>query len=95
MQVQSIAECSKEHSAILLTFIKLPFVIKIFVLSIFDWLFYTGLTVINSVDPNEMAVKPPHLGLHCFLIEYIHYLIPFLLNTYLTMDSTKILIWKS
>ena len=29
-----------EHSAILLTFIKLPFVIKIFVLSIFEWLFY-------------------------------------------------------
>ena len=37
MQVKSIAECSPckgEHSAILLTFIKLPFVIKIFVLSI-------------------------------------------------------------
>ena len=29
-----------EHSAILLTFIELPFVIKIFVLSIFEWLFY-------------------------------------------------------
>ena len=34
-----------EHSAILLTFIKLPFVIKIDVLSIFEWLFYTGFTV--------------------------------------------------
>ena len=32
MQVKSIAE-----SAILSTFIKLPFVIKIFVLSIFEW----------------------------------------------------------
>ena len=33
MQVKYIEECSKgEHSAILLTFIKLPFVIKIFVL---------------------------------------------------------------
>ena len=31
-----------EHSAILSTFIKLPFVIKIFVLSIFKWPFYTG-----------------------------------------------------
>ena len=31
-----------EHSAIRSTFIKLPFVIKIFVLSIFEWLFYTG-----------------------------------------------------
>ena len=34
-----------EHSAILLTFIKLPFAIKIFVLSIFEWPFYTGFTV--------------------------------------------------
>ena len=35
MQVKSIAECSKEeHSAIRLTFIKLPYVIKIFILSI-------------------------------------------------------------
>ena len=46
MQVKSIAECSKaEHYAILLTFIKQPIVIKIFVLSIFEWSFYTGLTV--------------------------------------------------
>ena len=37
MQVKSIAECSKgEHSAILLTLIKLLFAIKIFVLSIFE-----------------------------------------------------------
>ena len=34
-----------KHSAILLTFIKLPFVIKIFGLSIFEWPFYTGVTV--------------------------------------------------
>ena len=34
-----------EHSEILLTFIKLPFVIKTFVLSIFEWSFYTGFTV--------------------------------------------------
>ena len=46
MQVKSITECSKgEHSAILLTFIKLSFVIMIFVLSIFEWPFYTGFTV--------------------------------------------------
>ena len=36
---------SLEHSAILLTFIKLPAVIKIFVFSIFKWPFYTGFTV--------------------------------------------------
>ena len=37
-----------EHSAILSIFSKLPFVIKIFVLSIFEWLFYTGYTVIDN-----------------------------------------------
>ena len=44
MQIKSIAECSKGHSAILKTFIQLPFDIKIFVLSIFEWPFYTGFT---------------------------------------------------
>ena len=34
-----------EHSAILSTFIKVPFVIKIFILSIFEWPFYTDFTV--------------------------------------------------
>ena len=33
-----------EHSAILSTFIKLPFVIKIFALSIFEWSLKTGFT---------------------------------------------------
>ena len=42
MHVKSI---QGEHSAILLTFIKLLFVIKIFILSIFEWTFYTGFTV--------------------------------------------------
>ena len=37
-----------EHSAILLTFIKLPFVVKTFVLSIFELMFYTGFTVQNK-----------------------------------------------
>ena len=35
-----------EHSAILSTFIKLPFDIKTFVTSIFEWPFYTSFTVI-------------------------------------------------
>ena len=34
-----------EHSAILSTFIKLPFVIEIFVLSVFEWPLKTGFTV--------------------------------------------------
>ena len=34
-----------EHPAILPTFIKLPFAIKIFVLSIFEWPLKAGFTV--------------------------------------------------
>ena len=34
-----------EHSAILSTFIKLPFVFKVFVLSIFEWPLKAGFTV--------------------------------------------------
>ena len=37
-----------EHPAILLT-IKLPFVIKIFVLSIFEWPFYTGFILMKFI----------------------------------------------
>ena len=40
----------REHSAILSTFIKLPVVIKIFVLSIFEWPLYTGFTVVHFLD---------------------------------------------
>ena len=64
MQVKGIAECSKgkigfqdqlslnagqKYSASISTFIKLPVVIKIFVLSIFEWSFYTGFTVHENV----------------------------------------------
>ena len=42
---------------LLLNFIKLPFVIKIFILSIFEWSFYTGFTVAvfseKTVFPNQ------------------------------------------
>ena len=37
-----------EHSAILLTFIELPSVIKVFVLSIFEWPLKTGFTVFDK-----------------------------------------------
>ena len=37
-----------EHFAILSTFIRLPFVIKIFVLSIFEWPFCTSFTVSST-----------------------------------------------
>ena len=58
-----------EHSAILSTFIKLPFVIKTFVWSIFEWPFYTGFTegfasgdfcclliTLNSLGPDLLSV---------------------------------------
>ena len=45
MQVKKYCRMLQEHSAMLLTFIKLPFVITIPVLSIFKWPFYTGFTV--------------------------------------------------
>ena len=50
-----------EHSAILCTFIKLPFVSKVFVLSIFEWPLKTGFTVgyfqktNNHSNPNLSA----------------------------------------
>ena len=47
-----------EHSAILSTFIKLPFVIKIFVLSYFAWQFYcTGGK--NSTCPLDLLLYVP------------------------------------
>ena len=65
--VKSIAECSKgEHSAILATFIKLPFVTKIIVMSIFERPFYTGFTVMYTIG----SVKGYHDTLH----------VPFTLN---------------
>ena len=39
-----------EHSAILLTFIKLPFAFKNFVLSIVEWPLKTGLTVCRAIS---------------------------------------------
>ena len=45
------------HSAILLTFIKLPFVIKKFVFSLFEWLFYTGFTVFQSYLDSLLDIK--------------------------------------
>ena len=46
-----------EHSAILSTFIKLPFVIKIFVLSFFEWRFYTGFTVVGCTSIERYIIS--------------------------------------
>ena len=60
MQVKSIAECS--NSAILSTSINLPIVIKIFVLSIFEWLFHTGFTVNVSIQQKELLARVRKAG---------------------------------
>ena len=49
-----------EHSAILSTFIKLPFDIESFVYSIFEWPFYTGFTVhYNAYMTSCVTFKVP------------------------------------
>ena len=63
-----------EHSAILLTFIKLPFVSKTFILSIFEWPLKTSFTVthficaVHSYGPQTQYYKGTALsiikGLH-------------------------------
>ena len=55
MQVQSIAELS----AILWTFIKLPFAIKALDLPIFEWSLQTGFTVLHIFQVNGTACAVP------------------------------------
>ena len=45
-----------EHSAILSTFIKLPFAIKTFVLSFFEWPLKTGFTVPRTCDLHSVSL---------------------------------------
>ena len=45
-----------EHSAILSTCIKLPFVIKVFVLSIFEWTLKTGFAVHFLSLPSSISL---------------------------------------
>ena len=60
------------HSAILLTFIQLPFVFKTFVLSIFEWPLHTGFTVFFNCKfhikvPAAMIIECFTLVLNCSL----------------------------
>ena len=61
LQVKSMAECSKgsiQHSAILSTFIKLPFVIKILVLSILSGRF-TQVLPYQNISKSNTTYPPP------------------------------------
>ena len=63
----------EEHSAIHSNFIKLPFVINIFVFIIFEWPFCTGLTVFTAIEALSLS-----LGLICLSksIRELSYLCP-------------------
>ena len=52
-----------EHSAVLMTFIKLLFVINIFVLSIFEWVLYTGFIVFCYILAYTTGQLPEWLSL--------------------------------
>ena len=49
-QDQLSLDAGQEHSAVLATFIKLPFVFKNFVLSIFEWPPKAGFTVLLNIN---------------------------------------------
>ena len=56
LQGKSIVECS----------IKQPFVIKIVVLSIFEWLLKTGFTVVSNLCGNKLTKSEDNsCSLHC------------------------------
>ena len=75
----------REHSAILSAIVKLPFVIETYVLSIFEWQFYTGFTVVSEI----LAIFPANFAsvnlwentasrnIHCspFIIHQMHVLV--------------------
>ena len=50
-----------EHSAILLTCIKLPHGFKTFVLSIFEWPLKTGFTVYDNSPSTKLAKAAVHM----------------------------------
>ena len=74
MQVKNIAEFPGEYSAILSTFIKLPFVFKTFVLSIFEWLLKTGFTVLLLLLIKGFRIKQNKQPITDFIISLIYLL---------------------
>ena len=78
-----------EHSAILSTFIKLPFAIKIFVLSICEWSFYTGFTVYAKIF--FILVWYVELGMvHCIYLGVSGYNFSKLLHLFVWISNSGI-----
>ena len=72
----------REYSAIRSTFINLPVVIKIIVLSIFEWLFYTAFTVSTLYRPMIFSTVLDIIMLGCAIvyIERSHVILYFCLK---------------
>ena len=68
IQDKSNAMLPREHSAKLWTFIKLPFFIKIFVLSIFEWSLKTGFTVFLIL---KIVFSPIKFCIQCDKMPYL------------------------
>ena len=77
-----------EHSAILLTFIMLQFVIKIFVLSNFEWSFYTGFTVQRFLSRLSLDILKLHT-MDCVIYIIIIYVTYF--ENHLIIKFSKLL----
>ena len=78
MQVKSIAECSKGGAFFRNTFnlhLRLPFVAKIIVLSIFEWPFYTGFIVNCTMTAQLLDMLSCDGVLHSFQQSFSHIMI--------------------
>ena len=80
-KMANIAKFQREHSPILLTFIKLPVVIKTYVLSIFEWTLYTGFTV--YLKSSFAIILPRMLKLFVLLFNSFYMCIPICVLVYL------------
>ena len=71
----------REHSTILLTFIKLPFVFKTFVLSIFEWPLETGFTVFPLKMMNCFLCVFQYI--HCSTLFLVYFIMALIMNNIL------------
>ena len=82
-----------EHSAILLTFIKLPFVIKIFALSNFEWPLKTSFTVLATYAEACLFIliniKSTHIVLFFYFLNFclVEFILYFLCLYLLSLDK--------
>ena len=92
MQVKSIAECSQKHSAILSTFIKLPFVTKIFVLSCLSFADFlkadfSGKKRNKNMFAKVISRRQMSRRQHCIKSPYINRGYNFMSNMYLDLKQ--------